>query len=583
MNNGSFFFHYRKIWLFATALFLCSCKSKTEYPQELVMADSAYMQGNYILADALLEAHLNHFRTGDKETAMYTLLVEQEKECMHGNLQGNYLLIDSLCRYYHHSGFGEKYAKAINFKGIFYLLNKNYPGAIDCFLEAQKIVGSIGGNSRLECIIARNLGDVYFDQRMLNDCIPYYRRYYQLAVSNNDTLRMAYGARCMGRVCSILNDVDSVIFYYKQSIALGEKVPQRDNIVPFTKDRLCDIYIQTEQFDKALELMPRDSLNDANWAYWHYGQHNLDSAAYYFQKTLGRYKWWGEVETLRILAEIEEQQGDLRASLGYYRRLAEAEDSLMVQQRAEETMRTEAQFNYTGIQQERDRLEHHNASLRQQNTLLGVVAVASVAVILLLWMTYRQRRRTVRERLERLEMEREEQARQSSLQQEENRRQLDALQQQLDEARRQDDAARAERLQMEAEVLATENENIEARQRRKEALLKELKQTPLYQRLKAPAQEGDHHMSEADWQELSTRLDEIYELGPRLLGLACLSETELRICYLLKLDVATTDIADILCRSKSAVSMAKQRMVMKLTGRRGKADMLDELIVGFGG
>nr|MCR5197980.1 hypothetical protein [Prevotella sp.] len=154
---------------------------------------------------------------------------------------------------------------------------------------------------------------------------------------------------------------------------------------------------------------------------------------------------------------------------------------------------------------------------------------------------------------------------------------------QLDEARRQDDAARAERLQMEAEVLATENENIEARQRRKEALLKELMQTALYQRLKGPAQEGDHHMSEADWQELSTRLDDIYELGPRLRGLARLSETELRICYLLKLDVPTTDIADILCRSKSAVSMAKQRMVMKLTGRRGKADMLDELIVGFGG
>jgi hypothetical protein len=329
--------------------------------------------------------------------------------------------------------------------------------------------------------------------------------------------------------------------------------------------------------------MPRDSLNDANWAYWHYGQQHLDSAAYYFQKTLGRYKWAGEVETLRILAEIEEQRGDLRASLGYYRRLAEAEDSLKVQQRAEETMRTEAQFNYTGIQQERDRLEHHNASLRQQNTLLGVVAVASIAVILLLWMTYRQRRRTVRERLERLEKEREEQARQSSLQQEENRRQLNALQQQLDEARRQDDAARVERLQMEAEVLATENENIEARQRRKEALLKELMQTALYQRLKAPAKEGDHHMSEADWQELSTRLDEIDELGPRLLGLARLAETELRICYLLKLDVPTTDIADILCRSKSAVSMAKQRMVMKLTGRRGKADMLDELIIGFGG
>ncbi len=386
----------------------------------------------------------------------------------------------------------------------------------------------------------------------------------------------------MGIVSTINQEIDSIIYYYKEAIDLGRQLPNDNSIVTLAMYDLCDLYIQTEQFDKALELMPRDSLNDANWAYWQYGQHNLDSAAYYFQKTLGRYKWAGEVETLRILAEIEEQRGDLRASLGYYRRLAEAEDSLKVQQRAEETMRTEAQFNYTSIQQERDRLERRNTEQRHLLQLLIVLTVVVLLLALLVLLAYRKYRQKAQAVQEHLEKEREEQARQSSLQQEENRRQLDALQQQLDEARRQDDAARAERLQMEAEVLATENENIEARQRRKEALLKELKQTALYQRLKAPAKEGDLHMSEADWQELSTRLDEIYELGPRLLGLARLSETELRICYLLKLGVAPAEIADILCRSKSAITLARQRMLVKLTGRRGKADMLDELIVGFG-
>lgn len=560
-----------------------SCKERNSLPQELVLADSAYMQGDYLMGDVLLESVRKKYTQPDEEAWMYLQLITLERKCMHGELSySDFSMADSLSRYYDQKSLCDKQAKALYFLGTIYYKNKDYPSAIDLLLKAKQLAVKCH-DSRLLCLLSRRIGDVYFDQQVFDECIPYFKLYYQIAEQNKDTLRMAYSASRMGLVSTIKQDADSIEYYYKRAIELGKGLPQKEEIVDITISNLCDLYIQTEQFDKALELMPRDSLNDANWAYWHYGQHNLDSAAYYFQKTLGRYKWWGEVETLRILAEIEEQRGDLRASLGYYKRLAEAEDSLMVQQRAEETMRTEAQFNYTGIQQERDRLEHHNASLRQQNTLLGVVAVASIAVILLLWMTYRQRRRTVRERLERLEKEREEQARQSSLQQEENRRQLDALQQQLDEARRQDDAARAERLQMEAEVLATENENIEARQRRKEALLKELMQTPLYQRLKAPAQEGDLHMSEADWQELSTRLDEIYELGPRLLGLARLSETELRICYLLKLDVATTDIADILCRSKSAVSMAKQRMVMKLTGRRGKADMLDELIVGFGG
>ena len=547
------------------------------------MADSAYMQGNYKLGDALLESYNKQHDLYSVEESNYYDLLMLTKTFMYGDLSSkDFSTADSLERYYSSHPQEASYAKVLLYIGSIYKNTNDYPSALSYFLKSKEIAKK-NKDGRLLCLLSRCIGDLYFEQQMYEESIPYYRKYYSLAIDHEDTLRMAFGARRMGYVSTLRNDFDSTVYYYKEAINLGKGLDLEKEIVPHATYNVCDIYIQAEMYDEALKIMPRDSLNDTNWAYWHYGQHNLDSAAYYFQKTLGRYKWAGEVETLRILAEIEEQRGDLRASLGYYRRLAEAEDSLKVQQRAEETMRTEAQFNYTSIQQERDRLERRNAEQRHLLQLLSVAMVVVLLLALLVLLVYRKHRQKAQAVQERLEKEREEQARQSSLQQEENRRQLDALQQQLDEARRQDDAARAERLQMEAEVLATENENIEARQRRKEALLKELKQTALYQRLKAPAQEGDHHMSEADWQELSTRLDEIYELGPRLRGLARLSETELRICYLLKLDVATTDIADILCRSKSAVSMAKQRMVMKLTGRRGKADMLDELIVGFGG
>lgn len=579
---------YSKLFLWMvsiwTILFTTSCTEKQNSSQELVMADSAYMQGHYLLGDAMLDAIMQQKKEifGQDDLHNDYKLLRLEQSFLKGKLKSNdFMAGDSLCRFYSDNNVLDKYARALLFTGEICKLSGDYPTAMNYFLKAKDIVKQTR-DGRMECLISRSIGDLYLQQNRFSECLPFYINYYHLARCNHDTLRMAYAATRMADVCIINQEIDSIEYYYKEAISLGQDLPQKEDIVPVAKSRLCDFFIQTEQFDKALMIMPRDSLNDANWAYWHYGQHNLDSAAYYFQKTLGRYKWAGEAETLRILAELEEQRGDLRASLGYYRRLAEAEDSLKVQQRAEETMRTEAQFNYTSIQQERDRLERRNTEQRHLLQLLIVLTVVVVLLALLVLLAYRKHRQKAQAVQERLEKEREEQALQSCLQQEENRRQLEALQQQLDEARRQDDAARAERLQMEAEVLATENENIEARQRRKEALLKELKQTPLYQRLKAPAKEGDHHMSEADWQELSTRLDEIYELGPRLLGLARLSETELRICYLLKLGVAPAEIADILCRSKSAITLARQRMLVKLTGRRGKADMLDELIVGFG-
>ena len=577
--------HFRSLFFisifFTVFLFIYACNSKYQYPQELVMADSAYMQGDYSLADELLESITRKNELADEASRMYYQLLKLEQANMHGKITDSlFSIADSLCRYYQENGSLEELAKATYFLGAIYHVNKDYPSAIQHYLKANEL--SVKCNDRrLECLLARGVGDVYLEQQLLNECVPFYRKYYDLAVSNHDTLRMAYATGKMAMVCTINQDVDSIIYYYKESIKLGKRIPQGKDIVPVSMSNLCDIYIQTAQYEKALEVMPRDSINDGNWAYWHYGQQHVDSAICYFQKTLGRYKWWGETEVLRILAQLEEQRGDLQASLDYYKQLAVAEDSLRVQQRAEATMRTEAQFNYTSIQQERDRLEKRNAELKHLLWLASVIVAALVVVALLLWRFYKQKRRAVEAKQELLENEREEQLRQSRQQMDENQRLLATLQQQLHEARQQNDQATTERLQMEADVLTTQNQNIEARQRRKEALLLEMKRSALYQRLKAPAREGQKRMTEAEWHQLARHLDGIYELTPRLLSLAKLSENELRVCYLLKIGMPPAEIADVMCKSKSAVTLARQRMFYKLAGRKGKAEALDELISDF--
>lgn len=518
--------------ILATA-FIYSCGHTTEYPQEFIMADSAFMQGDYQLGDALMEKAQKQIEDSNDEIQLrYYQLLKFEQTYIHNSLSINdYSIADSLCRYYENTHWQVNYAKMLLFMGRIYFDIEDYPKAIDCYLKTKEIAEK-EHDSRLQCLIYREIGDLYFKQRMLDECVPYYKKYYQIATANNDIRRKAYAARHMGLVSAIHQNIDSTIYYYREAIELGRKLPQDNDIAATAKYDLCDIYIQLEEYDKALEIMPRDSLNEANWAYWHYGQNHVDSAIYYFQKTLGRYKWQGEVEVLRVLAQLEEQRGNVKAALDYHTRLAEAEDSLKAQQQKEETLRIEAQHNYNSMQQERNQLEQKNKELNLLLWLMGIIVVATSIVAVLLWRARKQRKRAV------------------------------VMQQHL-----------IEKEKTEQQLLG------QLQSAHKEALLLEFKKTALYQRLKAPAKEGTKKMTEAEWHQLANSIDGIYNnFTSRLMNLAKLSETELRICYLLKINMPPSEIADILYKSKGAITLARRRMYRKLTGRNGTAEELDSLI-----
>ena len=57
-----------------------------------------------------------------------------------------------------------------------------------------------------------------------------------------------------------------------------------------------------------------------------------------------------------------------------------------------------------------------------------------------------------------------------------------------------------------------------------------------------------------------------------------MSDNEYHICLLVKIGVATKEIAMLTSHTRQAVSMAKQRLYKKITNEKGKADDLDEFL-----
>ena len=160
------------------------------------MADSAYMEGNYLLGDALLEKMKKSNSPSElEEQHHYIRLLELERQYFSGRLTESDLpSADTLLQYYDNSAFIDKNAISLLLEGYINISIQNYPTAIDFYLKAKKKAED-AGDKRLLCLINREIGDVYYQQGMLEDCVPYYRAYYQLAVCNNDLRRMAYGAR----------------------------------------------------------------------------------------------------------------------------------------------------------------------------------------------------------------------------------------------------------------------------------------------------------------------------------------------------------------------------------------------------
>ncbi|NYI50025.1 helix-turn-helix transcriptional regulator [Macellibacteroides fermentans] len=106
-------------------------------------------------------------------------------------------------------------------------------------------------------------------------------------------------------------------------------------------------------------------------------------------------------------------------------------------------------------------------------------------------------------------------------------------------------------------------------------------QTEIYLKLKEiSSDEKGKMMTQEDWITLELELNNIYNNFAVRLKSCCeqISETELRVCYLLKAGFSVTSIAKIIGRTKSAVSMSRKRLLEKINRCDCPATDLDDFI-----
>jgi len=564
-----------------TLLLLAACNHQPTYPQQLVEADSAMRWGRYNQADSLLQAYGKTRKTEKNTIRRYHQLLTLESKFLHGQSSLDDLLLADSLREFYESSSKEKHAKALAILGDIYFANSDYPSALENLLKAEEEAERTG-ELWLQGIICKKEGDIYLNQQMLDNMESFYRRSYNLAEMTLDTLRLTHAMIRMGKIATYQQKVDSSIYYYKKAIEIGNSNPQASLAINWAKELLADIYLQTEQFDKAASIMPHDSINDVNWGYWHYQQNHTDSAIYYFSKSLDRQSMEGKVELLRLLTELEEKRGNTALSFTYAKKTAETEDSIKAQSQVAATLQAEAQHRLNSIKEQ--------LQVSESRKLLLWIIIASILAIFFIAIFLARRQWTQKkaerdaaiayERLMRQEEERKHQLSEKKMA--ENNREIARLNDELKKAQQMNDTLLATRLKLDSEELKNENETIKASLNRRAYLLEKLENSLLYHRIKINAGKEKFHLTDEEWQTLATDIDNAYDnFTARLLTLTPLNDTEKQICYLLKLNLRPTQIATMLCLSDTAISMNRNRLYKKIFHEKGSSKLFDEFIREF--
>lgn len=90
-------------------------------------------------------------------------------------------------------------------------------------------------------------------------------------------------------------------------------------------------------------------------------------------------------------------------------------------------------------------------------------------------------------------------------------------------------------------------------------------------------------LRDEEWDGIENQLMKVYPgFGSQLRGLHAMSELEYRVCLLIKLRIAPSDIAAVLSRDVSTISTVRSRLYKKVFGQKGGAREWDEFILSIG-
>lgn len=457
------------------------------------------------------------------------------------------------------------------------------PRAIDCYHRALE-AGRHTRCSDLLISIYSQLGTLLAYQGVYDESLQATRTALALCRQYRDTLSSPFFLRNIGRIWGIhWHNTDSMLYYYRA--ALSQALHNRDTFTAkVISIELGGVYYDLGKMDtaKVRLLKYQDEEDDLDGIvsmtlgciYSREGQR--DSARAYFSRALPYAGLRQQVTLHEELARLDYAEGRYVEAFSHASQSMALRDSVTSLTETEEVAKINALYNYHRTEEMNRQLEQRNR--RQRGWLYGIVSAALLAACATaVWLRQKKHEAALqRQKIRNLEAE---QYRRSEAYRAESRRQLAELEVQLCKAEKDKDTARRELLETRHALLELSAAKDRIEQQERGLLVSQLHRSSVYAFFHKAAHE-EVRITAENWQELRAAIDAAYDDFTGRLYSLCpnLSEMELHICWLIKIQLSPKDMAQVVGRSQSAVSMARTRLYKKIHQKEGTTSDFDKFI-----
>ena len=559
---------------------MVSCHRHYQYPPVLQEADSLCAE-NPDSAVSLLRAIAGDMQQEpvyvQKRYHLLTIKANDKAYITHTSDS----LILSLVDYYEYGGDKACLGEAYYYAGSTYRDLGDAPRALDYY---QKALDAMPGdeNLKVKSKVYAQMGELFGYQKLYRNALSSYQQSYQCDISLNDTIGMIYNLRDMGFAFRGLNKPDSTLYLLNQAHELAMSINNRqmDNRIT---SQMASLYIRLGDLDKAkayiqpsLENTERSDRSSvfsiAGSIYYQLGQ--IDSAAYFYKNLLDFGSIYARRTANERLAYIAlHEWHDAPQTLMYSERYALLQDTINSITATESVSQMDALYNYNLREKENSLL------LLKQKTYQLFMAISVIALLIMVSMiTFYVIHNKHKRQLLQSELQKE---LAKNYYFEDYIAQREAV---IVEMEREADAVGVENQDLKTEITRQrkllEDYTISARQTQELASLLpgDLKASPTYKLLQGSIL-NIRYLNEDESAEIINMMKTYQpKFISHLLQLSQLSQQELLICILTKLNVANKDIASLMAKSESTISTTRSRIYKKLMKTEGGSQKFNELI-----
>ncbi len=432
---------------------------------------------------------------------------------------------DRLIHYYEKERDHKKLSDAYFYKGRIKYDQHEASSALGFFQKSLSLLPA-EGNRRQRSLIYNQMGQIFEYQNLFEDAIHAYRQALSLSLLEKDTTAAIFDLRDIGNAFHYTHPYDSAFTYLKKALSLA-RVSGRDDAANDVLSQIARLHLQQGHYAQALQeirpsLVRLDSASIsgiysiAGKAYL--GMGHVDSARYYFQELLSCGNLYGKRAACEGLSEICSAEGDAAASLSYQKRMKLFHDSITIIENAQIVKEMDAAYDF----------ESHAAEKEKADRMKGIWRTACLLLVVLLAIVM-------------------------SLAYIKSR---SGKQPQGGQDKKRFGKGTAE-----------------------DAKMHDIRATDIYHRFSDRKSSGKK-ITDQEWETLKSTIEEYFPGFVRMMYTLCpdLSEVQLRVCLLTKMDLSTGKIAQLLFMTDSGIGSVKRRLYRKMTGKEGGTKDFNQFI-----